>query len=446
MKKLVAPIIILFAAMSMFAQEMGGSSVVLLNYSSLQKKVEKSNEEIQHEKKSQKDKTWLKRGELFQDVFMYGLEQVQEGMTPTTLKLFYNEPNSIETETIDGSLHETYIYDHMSYTFVNGALQEWKRLDPIHPNPLEEAIEAYKMTLKLDEKGRRTDDVKENLIDLKNQLKRQGVNLYYKEDYDKALESFENVLDVNNMDIFAGEMDTLMVQYSGIISREIAAKTDNDELYRKAIGYYQELADVGFGGPNTYLQMKMDYMAVGDTAKALETMLEAYEKYPDTVNVVANVADTYIQMGKFDEGIEFMEKVIENNPEMAEAYYWQGRMLINKEEVEFIERAIESYEKSAELDPTIYYVWYDLGYIYYLQGADFYERANTEEHEATREKLLELGEEKYQEAIPVLEKAYQLNADNRAVKYETLDLLQRIYYKEQMMDQYERVKTLKENM
>ena len=32
------------------------------------------------------------------------------------------------------------------------------------------------------------------------------------------------------------------------------------------------------------------------------------------------------------------------------------------------------------------------------------------------------------------------------VKYETLDMLQRMYYKEQMMDQYERVKELKENL
>ncbi len=446
MRKLVAPVIILFTVVSTQAQDMGGATPVLLNYSSLQKKVEKSNEEIQHEKKSLKDKTWFNRGELFQDVFMFGLEQVQEGMNPTTLKLFYNEPNSIETETIDGSLHETYVYDHMSYTFVNGALQGWKRLDPINPNPLEEAIAAYKKALELDEKGKRTDDIKENLIVVKNQLKRQGVNHYYDDDYDEALASFENVLNVNNMDLFAGELDTLMVQYSGIISREIAAKTDEKDLYQKAINYYEQLAEANYGGPNTYLQIKMDYMALEDTIKALEVMKEAYEKYPDTVNVIANAADIYIQMKEFDKGIEFMEMVIESSPDIPEAYYWNGRMLINKEEVEYIDRAIESYEKAAELDPSIYYIWYDMGYIYYLQGADFYERANTEEHEPTRDKLLELGKEKYEEAIPVLEKAYELNTDNTAVKFETLDLLQRIYYKEQMMDQYERVKAIKENM
>ena len=445
MKKLLTLVLIASAVTTVRAQEMG-STAILLNYNAVQKKVEKSNEEIQDAKKATKDKTWFNRGELFQDVFMLGLEQVNEGMAPSTLTLFYNEPESIDTETVEGSLHETYNYEHMKYLFVDGALQSWTRVDPIVDNPLRTAMDAYIKTLELDEKGKMGEKVKENLVELKNQLKRQGVNNYYKENYDKALEAFENVLEINELELFAGEFDTLMVQYSGIIARDIANKTGDDDLYKKAINYYMQLADADFGGPNTYLQIKMDLMAIGDTTKALEVLKEAYEKYPDTVNVVANIADTYIQMDEIDEGLEFMQQVIENHPNMAEAYYWNGRLLINKEESEYIDQAIESYKKAGELDPNIFYVWYDLGYIYYLQGADFYDRAATEDDESMRDRLNELGKEKYEAAIPTLEKAYELNEENPSVKYETLDLLQRIYYKEQMMDDYNRVKTLKENM
>ena len=137
---------------------------------------------------------------------------------------------------------------------------------------------------------------------------------------------------------------------------------------------------------------------------------------------------------------------IENNPDIPESYYWLGRLLINKEEVESIDKAIEAYKKAGELDPSIYYVWYDMGYIYYLQGADFFERSNEETDAPTRVKLIELGKEKYQTAIPILEKAYELNTENETVKFETLDLLQRIYYKEEMTEQYERVKELKNNL
>jgi len=444
MKKFVTLAIFATIVFNLKAQE--ASTVVLLNYNNVQKKAEKSDAEVQDPKKSTKAATWQKRGEIYQDVFMIGLEQLTEGMDQTTVQLFYKEPNSKDTETIEGVVTETYIYDHMSYTFVDGALQDWKKLDPIVDNPLRVATDAYRKALELDDKGKVAPKVKESLVELKNQLKKDGVNYYYSEDYDNALGAFENVLEINNMDIFSGEMDTTMVQYSGIIAREIALKTENEELYLKAIEYYKQLAAVDFGGPNTYLQIKMDYMALGDTLKALDILKEAYEKYPDTVNIIANIADTYIQLKKYDEGIEYMATVIENNPNIPECYYWNGRLLINKEDVEYIDKAIESYKKSAELDPSIYYVWYDVGYIYYLQGADFYDRSNTEEHDGTRDRLIELGKEKYMEAIPVLEKAYELNEENSTVKFETLDLLQRIYYKEQMMDEYERVKELKTTM
>ena len=445
MKKLITLVLIASAVVTAKSQE-GATAPVLLNYNTVQKKVVKSDEAIQDAKKSAKAKTWFDRGELYQEVFMLGLEQVQEGMQPSTLVLFYGEPSSIETETIDGALHETYLYEHIHYVFVNSALQEWKRVDPIAEEPLVLSMEAYIKAIELDEDGKLEKKIKENLTDLKNQFKREGVNHYYKEDFDGSLEAFENVLTINNLALFEGEMDTIMVQYSGIIAREIADKTGNKELYKKSIEYYTQLAEADFGGPNTYLQIKMDYMTIGDTLKAMEVLKEAYEKYPDTINVVANIADTYIQMGEIDEGLEFMEGVIERSPEMAEAYYWKGRMLINKEEVEFIDQAIESYNKAGELDPSIFYIWYDLGYIYYLQGADFYDRAAVETDGDMMARLNELGKEKYDAAFPVLEKAYELNTDNPTVKFETLDLLQRIYYKEQMMDDYNRVKTLKENM
>ena len=446
MRKLITLVIIATAVIGLNAQDMG-ATVVLLNANTVKKKVDKNDADIQDAKKSLKAATWMKRGELYQDIFNIGLEQTQEGMDTKMLTLFYKQPLSIENETMeDGSQKEVYNYEYMKYVFVNGVLQQWERINPMRENPLKVAIEAYSKALELDKDGKLEPKIKEGLVEVKALLKRDGVNSYYTEDYEGALDCFEDVLLINQLDLFAGELDTVMVQYSGIISREIAGKTNNDELYRKSIDYYKELAAAEFGGPNTYLQIKMDYMTLKDTVGALEILKEAYAKYPDTVNVIANVADTYIQMKDIDNGITFMESVVERNPEIAESYYWLGRMLINKEEVESVDKAIEAYTKAGEIDPSIYYIWYDLGYIYYLQGADFFERSNDEKDDAIRAKLIELGKEKYQASIPILEKAYELNSDNTTVKFETLDLLQRIYYKEEMTEQYERVKALKADM
>lgn len=443
MRKLITFAIIATAVIGLNAQDMG-TTVVLLNPNAVQKKVDKSDEEIKDPKKNDKAATWLKRGDLYQDVFNIGLEQTQEGMDPTMLTLFYKEPISIDTETLEnGTQKETYNYEYMKYVFENGVMQTWERVNPMREDPLAVSIEAYMKTLELDEAGKLSSKVKEGLNSVKSFLKREGVNFYYLGDYDEALASFEDVLKINNLDLYAGEVDTTMIQYSGIIAREIAGETDNKELYKKSIEYYEQLAAVGFGGPNTYLQIHMDYQNLGDTLASLEILKDAYEKYPDTLAVIANIANTYIVLKQYEEGLAFMDQVIEKNPTIGESQYWKGRILINMESVETIEAAIEAYKKAGELKPSLYYVWYDLGFIYYLQGADFFDRSNEETDEDMRGRLIEAGNQKYQEAIPILEKAYELNDENREVKYETLDVLQRIYYKLEMNDQYERVRDLK---
>ena len=75
-----------------------GSTVVLLNPNTVKKKVDKIDEEIQDAKKSAKAATWLKRGELYQDVFNIGLEQTQEGMDTKMLTLFYKQPSVSKTK------------------------------------------------------------------------------------------------------------------------------------------------------------------------------------------------------------------------------------------------------------------------------------------------------------------------------------------------------------
>ena len=207
MRKFITLVIIATAVISMNAQDMG-STVVLLNPSAVQKKVDKSDEEIKDPKKSAKSATWLKRGDLYQDVFNIGLEQVQEGMDTKMLVLFYKQPTSIENETMeDGSLLETYIYPNMKYTFVNGALQKWERVNPIIEDPLRVSIDAYKKTMELDPDGKLDSKVKEGLISVKEMLKKQGVNNYYNDDYEGALGSFEDVLEINQVDLFAGEVE-----------------------------------------------------------------------------------------------------------------------------------------------------------------------------------------------------------------------------------------------
>ena len=85
----------------------------------------------------------------------------------------------------------------------------------------------------------------------------------------------------------------------------------------------------------------------------------------------------------------------------------------------------------------MYYAYYDIGFIYFLQGQDLFTRAGDEKDKKYRESMMQIATEDYQKALPKLEKALELNKTNKEITKETLDTLKRVYYKLQMMDKYD---------
>ncbi|MFW5645093.1 MAG: tetratricopeptide repeat protein, partial [Bacteroidota bacterium] len=285
MKRFLIIIMIISGFLNMKAQD-----VVLLNYNTLERKYEKSSEKIQHEKKKLKDKTWFKHGIILQDIYRIGLEYIGEGTSLTEFQLYYDDPINTVTKEENGREVKILEYENMDYYFINDALSRWKRKNIITEDPLDKAYEAYQKTLELDEKGKRRDDVKEQLQELKQQFVQAGINSYYNENLKEALADFQMILNINEMDMFEGVVDTIMIQYSGIIARELGE-------YEEAAKHYKKLANMNYGGPSVYLNIRNDYLALEDSTMAIEIMEEAFNKYRDSVNVVANLVDLYINTG-----------------------------------------------------------------------------------------------------------------------------------------------------
>ncbi len=403
--------------------------VLLLNYSTLEKKLEKSNDQINNSKKGSDAKTWFNRGKLMQDIFNLDLENIYDGIAPNMVKLYYKDPTSSETNE-EGLQVDT--YERIKYYYDNGKFVRFERLKSVTDDPLDKAFEAYKKALQYDQKGKYEDKIKDQLEILKNQYKREGINQYYLENKKAGLEAMMMVNEINQMDMFEGTIDTLMVQYSGIIAREIGD-------YETAIESYKKLVDMNYGGPSTYLTIKNDYLEMGDSAQAINIMKEAFDKYPDTLSIVANLVDLYVRTKQFNTGLEAIDEALQKNPNKGELYYWKGRLLLNLAEDGSVDQALKVYQTAVEKNPDLYYVYYDMGFIYFLQGQDLFNQAGLERDAAARKQINELATEKYNEAIPMLEKAVDLNSENPEIKKESLDVLKRIYYKLQMDEKYKNI-------
>lgn len=437
MKRLIYfAVLTVFMSGSVAAQD--ASVPIMLNHSTLKKKAEKSDEQIAHEKKGLKEKTWIKRGELFQDIDNQGLEQLQIGIDKNTLKIFYKEPISVEQKEDNTEILK---YETINYILEDGRLRGWTRNDPIHETPLHEALRSYKKAIELedaDKEMKLQEKIKDNLDELKLQFQRSGQNKYYLQEYQDALLAFESILEINEIPVYEGVIDTLMINYCGIVAREIGARQmrqgneeEAERMYRKTIDYYDRLAELGFGGSSNYIQMTRDYYAIGDTIGAIENLKEGLEQYSDSSILVTLAAQAYYLMDKNEEGLEFIAERLEQKPECPAAYYWKGLLITNEDDVEeeTINQALALYDTSLMYDPTNANVWYQSGYVNYAVGANYFEQESYEENPDFRKELNEKGVDYYERAIEKLEKTYDIAEDDMTLRKESLDLLKRIYYK-----------------
>jgi len=429
MKKLVfLTVAMVFLLANLKAQE--APTVILLNYNTLQKKVEKSNEDIVDEKKGAKTKTWVKRGELFQDVYNQGLEQIQVGLDKTMMTINYGDP---ESETTEDNI-TTYKYETINYLFEDGQLRGWSRNNPIHEAPLHEALASYKEAIKVteaDKKEKEAEKMKDELELLKDQFIKSGQNQYYLGNKRKALKDFEAVLKVNEFSVFDGVVDTLMINFCAIVAKDIGQAEDDIEMYRKSLDYYRKLAETGSGGATTYLQMDPIYKEIGDTIGALKSLERALKQYPDSSVLVALSAQTYYQMDENEKGIAMMDERIAAYPDEATGYFWKGLLISNKPEVseDTIKIVLDLYETAHEKDPANGQILFQAGYVNYALGANKFELESYEEDEDLRQQYNADGIKYYEKAVEKLEKAFDLMPTDTALQKEALDLLKRIYYK-----------------
>lgn len=116
-------------------------------------------------------------------------------------------------------------------------------------DPLTVALESYQKALELDTKGSNSKSVKIKLTLLTNDLTNQAINAFQAEDYNKALSTFEQILEVNNMPIVKEDnpeaVDTVIIFNAGLAAY-------NGEDYEKAVKYYRESAKYGYNGARTY--------------------------------------------------------------------------------------------------------------------------------------------------------------------------------------------------
>ncbi len=436
MKRLNLIIVLIFSSL-LVIQAQQPAATTMLNYESLEKKLEKSNKNIEHPKKSLKSKTWLRRGELFQDINDVNTELLRPEMPATEIKLYYQEPNKIETVEEDGVQKEIYHYDRVKLTLENGVLKSWEETERIHEKPLESAITAYKKVVDLDPEKKMEDELTENLSRLKTQLEAKGILSFTQKEYKDAYQSFDMYVQVNDFYVFDGVVDTV-IYYNAALSAM------NAKMYDAAVEYFNKAAKYNYGGENLYFYMKDVYLAKNDSAKALEALQRGFKSNPESNLLLVELINYYLTKGDSEEALEYLDIAKKSDPENKSFYFAEGTLY---DKMGKKQNAIDAYKQALELDPEFFDAYYNLGVLFYNGAVELFTKANNTMENEEYNKLRKQAEEELRKAVPYMEKAMEtIDKEKDPDSYlATLETLKTLYYRLQEEDKHKEVMAKIEN-
>jgi tetratricopeptide (TPR) repeat protein len=429
MKRFIIASILLAGILSVQAQDMATPT---LSYTSLEKKLIKSDEAINDAKDKVKPNTWFNRGELFLDIHEVNIEFIRLGMPSSEAKLYLKEPNETKTIEEDGRPVEHHVYDRITLIYENDFLIDYIETQVIHPDPLPAALDAFKETLRLDEKKKLTKKVQEQLENMKRMAETDAIRNFTKDEYDKALGKFELIMEASKTDAYENFIDTVIIYNAALAAKN----SGNHELAAK---YFEQSAEIGYGGSDTYYLLKTEYMALEDSTKALDALQRGFQLYPDTSLILFELVNYYLAIGDADEGMRYLTLAQEKESGNPSIYFAKGTLYERMGEKE---KAMEAYKESLVVDPEFFNSWFNIGALHFNNAVEMYDVANTKEDLDEYNAAKALADEELKRAIEPMEKAHQLNPGEKSA----LETLQTIYYRLQMTEEYDTVKAKLENM
>ena len=158
-----------------------------------------------------------------------------------------------------------------------------------------------------------------------------------------------------------------------------------------------------------------------DMDKVLEVVDQALEQYPESKDLVQEKITTLIIMERSDEAEAELEKAISNEPTNALYYYFLGYLYDVKEEVD---KSIEQYKKSIELNPEYYEANYNLAVMYYNKARKLISELNNlslDEYRKKETEYVEKARVHFEESLPYFEKAVEIKPDEDIQLLETLE-------------------------
>jgi tetratricopeptide (TPR) repeat protein len=105
----------------------------------------------------------------------------------------------------------------------------------------------------------------------------------------------------------------------------------------------------------------LDYARPNDSKKAIEVLKLAAQRFPDRIPTLLKLSEFQLIVKKHGDALATLDKILQRDPQNAEAYYMAGRVALDKGDTTY---AIASLQKSVKIDVDNADAWFFLGRIF----------------------------------------------------------------------------------
>ena len=304
------------------------------------------------------------------------------------------------------------------------------------PDALEKAATSLAKAEELDVKERYTSERMADIARGATIAGQAGIGYFNSGVYGRAGELFLTAADMTNM---LGAVDTMAI-FNAALCFEKAG------LYDMAVAQYMTCGGYGYQVPDVFLFSANIQKMEGDTAKALTTLKNARLDFPREQALIIEELNIYLIAGQFEQAKDNLMLAAEQDPTNEILWFSLGSVYDN---LDMQEEAIAAYSKSLVIKTDYFDANYNLGALYFNMAVQMVNDANDmwkprmSKDESTKQKSLEDGgKAMFSTALPYLEQALAVDANDRETLRSLRDIYARVGMDEKMLEVSAKLKTL----
>jgi tetratricopeptide (TPR) repeat protein len=276
-----------------------------------------------------------------------------------------------------------------------------------YPNALRLSLESYMKARELDVKGFYERETTMAIGLLQTAANNAGIELYNAGDFANAGVQFDMAHEVAVA--FKG-VDTVAV-FNAALCYEKSEQLD------LAVARYRTCGDLGYQVPNVYLFAASLMRKQGNIEGALAELQAARQKYPREQGLVIEELNIYLESRDYARAESAMDVAIELDGTNEILWFSKGSVLDSQGKTD---AAAQAYQRAIALKPDYFDANYNLGAMYFNQAVQDINAANelwnprmTPAQKTEQARLEAQAKTRFEQAKPYLEKAHEVNPEDR---------------------------------